>query len=650
VATRLAGRDDALGPALAEHVLELDGDVLRFAHPLLAAAAYEAVEPLRRRRLHRRLAALVDNDDERARLLGLAAEGADEEVAGALEGAAMRAQLRGLSATAAQLCEQARRLTPARLGGARDARALAAARYHWAAGDTDRARVVLEETAEHGSSGAACADALTELAWVHIFQADEAGGAALARRALDELDEDSPLRGHALNCVSTALVLMLEDLGEAARLSAMAIAHAERRGDLEALSENLCSAGYLAALRGRPEAVELLRRAEAMGPAAWGWRVIGWPATHEAGMAVWTGPPARACALLTRMRQEAVRRGDEGTIPTLLGHAAIAEFNAGRWPAAEATATEAIEASLQAGERQNEALAMSARSLVRAATGRAADARADADGVLAITGERSVGVARIHAHRALALIDLLAEAPGAAAERLEPLRMRLLTAGVGEPGVIAFASDEVAALVAAGRAERAVAAVGWLEQRGRALARPSALAAAEHGRGVLAAADGAGDAAIGAFERALVHHQRAATPFEHARTLLSLGAAQRRARRRREARGTLTEALRRFDALGAVPWSQRTTDELARISGRRPGSPGLTATERRIAALVADGRTNKEVAAALFLSARTVEAHLRQVYRKLGVRSRTELARIALDSEEGTEPVKVQGFHRFEPS
>jgi DNA-binding CsgD family transcriptional regulator len=650
VAARLAGGDGALGPALAEHVLELDGDVLRFAHPLLAAAAYEAVDPLRRRRLHRRLAALVDDEDERARLLALAAEGPDEEVAGALEGAAMRAQLRGLSATAAQLCEQARRLTPAGLSGARDTRALAAARYHWAAGDTDRARVVLEETAEHASSDATRADALTELAWVHVFQADEPGGAALARGALDELDEHSALRGHALNCVSTALVSMLEDLGEAARLSAMAIAHAERRGDVEALSENLCSAGYLAALRGRPEAGELLRKAEALGPVAWGWRVIGWPASHEACMALWTGPPARSSALFTRMRQEALLRGDEGTIPTLLAHLALAEFAAGRWPAAEATATEAIEAAAQAGERQNEALAMSARSLVRAATGRAADARADADGVLAITGERSAGLARIHAHRALALIDMLAEAPNAAADRLEPLRTRLLIAGVGEPGVIAFASDDVEALVAVGRAEAARAAVEWLEQRGRALDRPSALAAAERGRGMLAAARGAGDAAIAAFERALVQHERAAAPFEHARTLLDLGAAQRRAKRRREARATLTEALRRFDALGAVPWAQRTTDELARISGRRPGSPGLTATERRIAALVADGRTNKEVAAALFLSARTVEAHLRQVYRKLGVRSRTELARVALDSDEGTEPVKVQGFHRFEPS
>jgi DNA-binding CsgD family transcriptional regulator len=167
---------------------------------------------------------------------------------------------------------------------------------------------------------------------------------------------------------------------------------------------------------------------------------------------------------------------------------------------------------------------------------------------------------------------------------------------------------------------------------------------------MVAAAQGASDAAIGAFQRALVQHERAAVPFEHARTLLELGAAQRRARRRREARATLTDALNTFDSLGAVPWARRTTDELARISGRRPGSPGLTATERRIAALVADGRTNKEVAAALFLSPRTVEAYLRQVYRKLGVRSRTELARIALDPEDGAEPAKVQGFHRFERS
>lgn len=98
-------------------------------------------------------------------------------------------------------------------------------------------------------------------------------------------------------------------------------------------------------------------------------------------------------------------------------------------------------------------------------------------------------------------------------------------------------------------------------------------------------------------------------PFERARTLLHLGAAQRRAKRKREARATLNEALRVFDALGAKPWSQRASDELARISGRRGGSQ-LTASERKIAELVADGRTNKEIAAALYLSPKTVEGYL----------------------------------------
>jgi DNA-binding CsgD family transcriptional regulator len=124
-------------------------------------------------------------------------------------------------------------------------------------------------------------------------------------------------------------------------------------------------------------------------------------------------------------------------------------------------------------------------------------------------------------------------------------------------------------------------------------------------------------------------------PFARACTLLHLGAAQRRAKRRRDARTTLNEARDVFDALGAVPWSRRAGEELARISGRLPGGSDLTATEQRVADLVAEGGTNKEVAAALFLSPRTVESHLRHVFQKLAVRSRTELA------------AKVQGSHRF---
>jgi DNA-binding NarL/FixJ family response regulator len=117
---------------------------------------------------------------------------------------------------------------------------------------------------------------------------------------------------------------------------------------------------------------------------------------------------------------------------------------------------------------------------------------------------------------------------------------------------------------------------------------------------------------------------------EGARTLLHLGAAQRRAKHKLAARTSLAAALRIFRTLGAAPWRAKTADELARISGRQPSGGGLTPTEARIVALVAEGQTNKQVAAALYLSPKTVEANLRNVFRKLGVRSRTALARKVL--------------------
>jgi DNA-binding CsgD family transcriptional regulator/tetratricopeptide (TPR) repeat protein len=660
--TSLAGDDQVLRPAFAAHVVELDGDRLRFSHPLLAAAAHEAVDPVGRRALYRRLAGVVSDDDERARLMALASDSPDAEVAGSLERAAVRAQQRGASAVAAELCEQARRLTPPEAAAETDRRAICAARYHWAAGDTEQARAVLEEVVSRASSAEARADALTELAWVHVFQGNQRGGAELARRALVDIDGDAAMRAHALNCVATALVLMLEDLDEAARLSAEAVELSKREGDVAALSENLCGVGYVASLRGRPDADAILRRAEDLGPQAWGWRVVGWPSTHQAGVSLWTDRPDEAIAGYRRLHEQARYRGDEGSIPTVLAYLALAEFAAGRWPDAEATATDGCEAAVQAGERPNEAIALSARALVRACIGRPTDARADAERALTLAGKRSVALARIHAHWALALLDLLLDRPHDAAARLGPLRARLVAGGVGEPAAIPCVADEIEALVASGHVAAAEHAVDWLEERGRALDRASALAGAQRGRGLLAAAAGAQGAAVAAFERAVEQYARVAMPFERARTLLHLGAAQRRAKRKREARATLSEALCVFDTLGAVPWSLRAGDELARISGRRPGGSGLTATERRIAELVAAGGTNKEVAAVLFLSPRTVEAYLRQVFHKLGVRSRTELARHELDAHGGAAvsdrmgqderdpPPKVQGFDRFGPS
>ena len=127
--------------------------------------------------------------------------------------------------------------------------------------------------------------------------------------------------------------------------------------------------------------------------------------------------------------------------------------------------------------------------------------------------------------------------------------------------------------------------------------------------------------------RAVELHDRVGQPFELARTQLVLGAAQRRARRKRNARNSLDSALKTFDELGTPLWAGKARAELARIGGRAPAGDGLTPSERRIAELVAEGKTNKEVAAALVVAERTVESALTQIYRKLDVRSRTELAR-----------------------
>jgi DNA-binding NarL/FixJ family response regulator len=135
------------------------------------------------------------------------------------------------------------------------------------------------------------------------------------------------------------------------------------------------------------------------------------------------------------------------------------------------------------------------------------------------------------------------------------------------------------------------------------------------------------DGATSEFERALAQHGRVPIPFARARTVLARGAAQRRANRRRDARASLDEALEVFNRLGARLWADRTRAELARIGGRASAPNGLTATEERVAALVAVGRTNKEVAAELYVSVHTVEKALTRIYSKLGVRSRTELAR-----------------------
>jgi DNA-binding CsgD family transcriptional regulator len=199
--------------------------------------------------------------------------------------------------------------------------------------------------------------------------------------------------------------------------------------------------------------------------------------------------------------------------------------------------------------------------------------------------------------------------------------------GVGELSIHHVVQNGIAALVEVGQCGDAEDAIAWVEEKGRPAGRAWHEAVAERGRALVAAARGDLDEALARAGRALAAHERLPQPFELGRTLLVKGTIERRGKHRAAARTTLAQALETFDQLGAPLWAEKAAAELARISGRGRSAGGLTETERRVAELVAEGRSNKEVASMLFVTVRTVEANLSKVYAKLGIRSRTELAR-----------------------
>jgi DNA-binding CsgD family transcriptional regulator len=215
----------------------------------------------------------------------------------------------------------------------------------------------------------------------------------------------------------------------------------------------------------------------------------------------------------------------------------------------------------------------------------------------------------------------------AAAEHLRPLPAILDRTGYGEPSVNRVLPNAIEALVQVGELDAARPLVDQLEERGRSLDSPWSLSTGARCRGLLLAAEGNLQGALGALRRALVEHERMPGPFERGRTLLSLGVTERRLRRQRAARTSLEGALETFEQVGTPLWAAKARAELARIGGRAPREDGsLSATEQRIAELVARGMSNKEVAATLFVTVRTVEANLTRTYVKFGIRRRTELA------------------------
>jgi DNA-binding NarL/FixJ family response regulator len=228
---------------------------------------------------------------------------------------------------------------------------------------------------------------------------------------------------------------------------------------------------------------------------------------------------------------------------------------------------------------------------------------------------------------AVGAIELSLDNPAGAVAALARAWELMSTRGVQSPGRFPVLPDLVEALVAVGQVDEAAADARELGRIACAIDRPWIRALAARSEAVVAEARGEEPVAVAAFDRALRGHAEQDRPLDHARTLLAYGTLHRRRRAKSRARELLELALALFESAGAEQWAERSRVELGRIGGRRAAPAGaLSATESEIARLVAAGRTNREVADALHLSARTVEWNLSKLYRKLGVRSRTELA------------------------
>jgi DNA-binding CsgD family transcriptional regulator len=274
------------------------------------------------------------------------------------------------------------------------------------------------------------------------------------------------------------------------------------------------------------------------------------------------------------------------------------------------------------------ALGLWLRSLVDAYSGEVDEARQAAEESMALFE----GLSSRSAHWPLTILGLLELSVGdyeAAASRLAPAAAEAVSDGLPEPcanGEL-FMADAAEALIATDRIEEAEAIVSLLEERGAALDRGWAIAVGARCRALILAAQGDVDEAEGAVERALVEYGRLPMAIERARTLLVLGRIRRRLRKRRAAKEALDEALGIFDSAGSARWADQARTEIDSI-GLRPAATGdeLTPAETRVAELVAKGLSNKEVAAALVVTPKTVEAHLGRIYRKLEVRRRSELS------------------------
>jgi DNA-binding CsgD family transcriptional regulator len=627
---------EALEPALAAQAVELSDGVVRFTHPLLASVLYQGASREDRRQAHRQLAAVVDDPVARARHLALSSDPPDVEVAATLENATKLARGRGAIVAAAELAEHALRLTPSEALDDRGRRTIAAARAHVDAGDTRRGRDLALDFLSW-TPVAARSEALVLLSEIENMGRRWTRAIELRRDALEAAAADPALQAEIHESLGLA-VWFTEGAGPADEHAVKALELADALGDqgLRARALSVLALGRFRA--GDPDALRLVGQAEvaASGVDPRQRRRAIFRIVHPL---VWSYQLERARALLEEVEREWSER-DELTTAGIHWWLGMIELRSGRFQVAADYAERARRIWRQYSIDEPEETSGATWLVAVIAAHRGELERACA------LIERNLPLAERHPlihsgdEAVVALVEAWSGRPGDAAARFAAADEERRSAGVKEPAKFWWRADHAEALLALGRLDEAAALVATWEAEAARLRREAVLAHARRCRGLLAAARGNTESALAELAQAVAQHEAVGDRFGRSRALLALGVVRRRAQQRHAAREAIGAALEGFKASGAAGWAEKARAELGSIGGRRP-TEGLTPAEGRIAALVAEGRTNREVAAALFLTEQTVATALTRVYRKLGVRSRAELARRRADQSQDAKPAKT---------
>ncbi|MGW3649265.1 AAA family ATPase [Streptomyces sp. NPDC000878] len=607
-------------------MVSLAGNAFRFAHPLLRAAAYHGATPQLRREAHRALAgALSERDgpvdrDQRSWHLAAAADGPDAAAATALTETAARARARGALPAALRAYERAAELTSSPTAQGRCL--LAAAEVAQLVGRGDEALRL---------AGAA-SDATDDVA-VFNGALGLRSQVLLLRRQPREVHDELADAAEGLD-PAAAVPLLVAAAGAACMGGAVLQARAtadracaaaghHRNGDL-GRSAVVLRAHTMMLVGERGDAAAVLRSCEGfltgMDPLSIGIEVTSFSAMDL----MWLERFPAARTLLERAVRRARKFGAFERLAPFLTVLAETQMRTGYWDEACALASEGVMFAEETEQPVLQAYALSVLARIEAARGQSAQCVEHAHRFRLLLDGTGAELVSPYIEAALGLLELGTGKAAEAAARLTDLQQRVLRSGLAEPTVLQHQPDLVEAALAAGDPSAAQAASAELLRQVRQAPSVWGQTVSERCQGLVRADEDA-------LRRATAHHERLPDPFAKARTDLAYGRLLLRTRRRGAARRPLLAARQVFERLRADPWTTAAEEELRAAGARTPARHGratapLTERETQVAVLVSKGHTTPEVAAALFLSPKTVEYHLSRIFAKLSVRSRTELA------------------------